>query len=80
MDTIDKLLDCSIVANTLIALTDVQSLLSIIILALQAVLIIYKLIKKIYNKIKNKDYSIEEDLESSIDELKSLGDKEKKDK
>lgn len=79
MDNVsDILLDVTIPIAGFIALSDIQSILAIIILIIQALLILYKLVKKCYNKIKNKNYDIEVDVNQAIDELKDLNSKNNK--
>ena len=70
--------DVSIVFGVTIGLSQIQTILGIIILVFQIILIIYKCGLKIYERIKNKDAKgIETDLKETIDELEKLSDKDK---
>ena len=70
--------DVSIVFGVTIGLSQIQTILGIIILVFQIVLIIYKCVMKIYEHIKNKDAKgIETDLKETIDELEKLSEKDK---
>ena len=70
--------DVSIVFGVTIGLSQIQTILGIIILVFQIILILYKCGLKIYKRIKNKDAKgIETDLKETIDELEKLSDKDK---
>lgn len=68
----------SIVFGVTIGIAQIESILGIIILVFQIVLIIYKFVRTIINRIKNKDYDgIEEDIKDTTEQLKELSDKDK---
>ena len=70
--------DVSIVFGVTIGLSQIQTVLGIIVLAFQCILIIYKCVVRIYNHAKKKDLDgIETDLEETIDALKDLSDNDK---
>ena len=70
--------DVSIVFGVTIGLSQIQTILGIIVLAFQCILIIYKCCVRIYNHAKKKDLDgIEQDLEETIDALENLSDKDK---
>lgn len=70
--------DVSIVFGVTIGVTQIESILGIIILVFQIVLILYKGTRKIIEKIKKKDLDgIEEDLKETTDELEKLSNKDK---
>ena len=70
--------DVSIVFGVTIGLSQIQTILGIIVLAFQCILIIYKCAVRIYNHAKKKDLDgIEQDLEETIDALKDLSDNDK---
>lgn len=66
---INKIEDLSICIASIIGLAQIQTILGIIILCFQLVLILYKMCKKIIDKLKKKDYTINEDIEQGIKEL-----------
>ena len=66
---INKIEDLSICIASVIGLAQIQTILGIIILCFQLVLILYKMCKKIIDKLKKKDYTINEDIEQGIKEL-----------
>ena len=79
MQHLIKVLDNScIVINTAIGLSQIETLLGIIILSVQIVLIIAKAIKKIVELVKKKDIegAIKEG-EDLVDKLNELKDKDK---
>lgn len=70
--------DVLIGAGVGVALIDIQTILGIILLAVQLSLLLFKLITKILNGIKNKDSKeIETALKDAEEEIKSLSDKNK---
>ena len=72
--------DVSIVFGVTIGLSQIQTILGIIVLTFQVILIIFKCGVKIYNHIKKKDVDgIQSDIEETIDALENLSDKDKKD-
>ncbi len=62
---INKLEDISLVLGISLGLTQIETLLGIIILGFQLVLILFKCFRSLYNTIKSKKYTIE-DLENII--------------
>ena len=66
---INKIENLSICIASVIGLAQIQTILGIIILCFQLVLILYKMCKKIIDKLKKKDYTINEDIEQGIKEL-----------
>lgn len=70
--------DVSIVFGVTIGLSQIQTILGIIVLTFQVLLIIYKCVVRIVNHAKNKDLTgIQNDLEETIDDLEKLSDKDK---
>lgn len=70
--------DVLIGAGVGVALIDIQTILGIILLVVQLSLLLFKLITKILNGIKNKDSKeIETALKDAEEEIKSLSDKNK---
>ena len=70
--------DVLIGAGVGVALIDIQTILGIILLAVQLSLLFFKLIMKILNGIKNKKpEEIETALKDTEEEIKSLSDKNK---
>ena len=70
--------DVSIVFGVTIGLSQIQTILGIIVLTFQVLLIIYKCVVRIINHAKNKDVNaIQKDLEETIDDLEKLSDKDK---
>lgn len=73
----DKLEYALIAINSIIGLSltieDAKNILGIVILILQGVLIIFNVSKKIYRRIKNKEYDqIDDDLKEAIDEITKI--------
>lgn len=69
----DKLENITIALGTAIGLSQIQTILGIIVLGFQVLLIIYKVFNKIRKRIANKEYDkIEEDLEEAKNELEKL--------
>ena len=66
---INKIENLSICIASVIGLAQIQTILGIIILCFQLILIISKMWKKIVDKLKKKDYTINEDIEQGIKEL-----------
>ena len=78
MKNINILEDVSIVFGVTIGLSQIQTILGIIVLTFQVLLIIYKCVVRIINHAKNKDVNaIQKDLEETIDDLEKLSDKDK---
>lgn len=70
--------DVLIIGGITISISMIREILGIIILSLQIILILYKGIRLIIQRFKNKDYQgIEEDLKNTIEDLKNLSDKDK---
>lgn len=70
--------DVLIGAGVGVALIDIQTILGIILLAVQLSLLLFKLITRILNGIKNKKpEEIETALKDAEEEIKSLSDKNK---
>ena len=70
--------DVSIVFGVTIGLSQIQTILGIIVLSFQVILIIFKCVMKIIDHVKNKDVTaIEHDLEETIESLENLSDKNK---
>ena len=70
--------DVSIVFGVTIGLSQIQTILGIIVLSFQVILIIFKCVMKIIGHVKNKDVAaIEHDLEETIESLENLSDKNK---
>lgn len=70
---IDKIENLSVVIGTAIGISQIQSILGIIILSFQILLIVMKFVKKIYKRIKCKDFEdIDKDLEETINDLTNL--------
>lgn len=68
-----KLNDCLIVLGTYIGISQIESILGIIILCFQIVLIIYKATRKVYYLIKDKQYNqIEDTIKDTIESLEDL--------
>lgn len=73
MKILDKLEDCGIVIASAFGLSQIETLLGIIILLFQLGLIIAKCISKIVEHCKNKNYnSIVDELEKTKEELEKL--------
>lgn len=73
----DKLEYALIAINSIIGLSltieDAKNILGIVILILQGLLIIFNVSKKIYRRIKNKEYDqIDDDLKEAIDEITKI--------
>lgn len=73
----DKLEYALIAINSIIGLSltieDAKNILGIFILILQGLLIIFNVSKKIYRRIKNKEYDqIDDDLKEAIDEITKI--------
>lgn len=73
----DKLEYALIAINSIIGLSltieDAKNILGIVILILQGVLIIFNVSKKIYRRIKNKEYDqIDDDLKEAIDDITKI--------
>ena len=78
MKNINILENVSIVFGVTIGLSQIQTILGIIVLVFQVLLIIYKCVVRIINHAKNKDLNgIQNDLEETIDDLEKLSDKDK---
>lgn len=63
--------------NSLIGLSitieDAKNILGIIILILQAILILYNIIRKVYQRIKRGEYDlIDDDIKESIEEIENI--------
>ena len=70
---VEKIEDCSIVLGTAFGLSQIQTILGIIVLSFQVLLILIKFFKKIYKRIKEKNFEgIENDVEETIDNLNKL--------
>lgn len=68
-----KLNDCLIVLGTYIGISQIESILGIIILCFQIALIIYKASRKVYYLIKDKQYNqIEDTIKDTIESLEDL--------
>lgn len=77
-NTTNILENVSIVFGVTIGLSQIQTILGIVVLAFQCVLIIYKCVRKIINHTKQKDAdAIQKDLEETIDALENLSGKDK---
>lgn len=68
-NTIDNVL---LVFGFTYALSDIESILGIIILCIQIIWIFSKFFIKIYTKIKNKDFTIDEDINNLKKETEDL--------
>ena len=73
----DKLEYALIAINSIIGLSltieDAKNILGIVILILQGLLIIFNVAKKIYKRIKNKEYDqIDDDLKEAIDDITKI--------
>lgn len=73
----DKLEYALIAINSIIGLSltieDAKNILGIVILILQGLLIIFNVSKKIYRRIKNKEYDqIDDDLKEAIDDITKI--------
>lgn len=73
----DKLEYALIAINSIIGLSltieDTKNILGIVILILQGLLIIFNVAKKIYKRIKNKEYDqIDDDLKEAIDDITKI--------
>lgn len=82
MNKVMNVCDCVLISLGIgISLTDITNILSIIIMVIDVVWIIVKLIIRIVEKAKKKDYKgIADDIHNASDELKDLKDTiEKKD-
>jgi uncharacterized membrane protein len=72
----DKIENGSIFLGTFIGLSQIETILGIIILCFQILIILIKFGKKLYSKIKSKNYSdIEKDVEDTLNDLNDLKDK-----
>lgn len=60
------------------ALNDIESILGIIILCIQIIWLFSKFFIKIYNKIKNKDFTLDEDINNLKNETEDLLESTKK--
>lgn len=70
---IDKVNDALIVLGAYIGLSQIETILGVIILSFQILLIIYKGVFKIIEKIKNKQYKeISTDIQEITEELDKL--------
>ena len=77
-NTTNILEDISIVFGVTIGIAQIESILGIIILVFQIILILYKFVRTIINRIKNKDYDgIEKDIKDTTEQLEHLSDKDK---
>ena len=70
--------DVSIVFGVTIGISQIETILGIIVLTFQIILILVKCGNKIYHHIKDKDVKgVETDLQETIDELEKISDKNK---
>ena len=61
-----------------IGLSQIQTILGIVVLTFQCVLIIYKCVRNIIKHVKEKDADgVQKDLEETIDALENLSEKDK---
>ena len=68
--------DVSIVFGVTIGIAQIETILGIILLSFQICLILFKLVFKVINRIKNNEYmKIEEDIEKAQEDIKNLSDK-----
>lgn len=73
MKVLDRIEDVSILVGSAIGLSQIQTLLGIIILIFQLAIIIYKCVIKIIEHFKNKNYKqVVEELEKTKEELEKL--------
>ncbi|MBQ1551078.1 MAG: hypothetical protein IIZ67_03155 [Bacilli bacterium] len=73
MKVLDRIEDVSILVGSAIGLSQIQTLLGIIILIFQLAIIIYKCVIKIIEHFKNKNYKqVVEELEKAKEELEKL--------
>lgn len=68
----DKLENGLIILNSFIGLNNIETILGVSLLTFQLLLLLIKIITKIYIKIKNKDYQgIIEDVENDIKDIEN---------
>ena len=78
MKNINIIEDVSIVFGVTIGLSQIQTILGIVVLVFQCVLIIYKCVRNIIKHVKEKDADgVQKDLEETIDALENLSEKDK---
>lgn len=74
---IDILFDSLIPVGALVGISQIESIIGIILLVLQIILILYKGIYKVVMKIKNKNYKgISSDIQETINALEDLKESE----
>lgn len=69
----DKLENALVLVGSYIGLSQIESILGIVILSFQVVLVLYKMGYKIYEKIKNKKFDeVDDVIKEGVDELEDL--------
>lgn len=73
MNILNKLEDCSVIIASAFGLSQIETLLGIIILAFQLVIIIYKLVLKLIEHIRKGNYQeVVDELEKAKQEIEKL--------
>lgn len=70
----DKINNVLIVLGATIGIANIENIMGIVLLSFQLLLILIKFFKKVYTKIKNKNYDISKETEELIENIKKLGD------
>ena len=70
---LDKLENALVLVGSYIGLSQIESILGIVILSFQVVLVLYKMGYKLYEKIKNKKFDeVDDVIKEGVDELEDL--------
>lgn len=73
LNSVNKLENITICIGSVIGLSQIETVLGIVIMSFQLVLILYKFIHRLIENVKKKDFEgIETDLETTIEELEKL--------
>lgn len=70
---LDKLENALLLVGSYLGLSQIESILGIVILSFQVVLVLYKMGYKLYEKIKNKKFDeVDDVIKEGVDELEDL--------
>ena len=76
---LDKLENVLLLVGSYLGLSQIESILGIVILSFQVVLVLYKMGYKLYEKIKNKKFDeVDDVIKEGVDELEDLSKTTKK--
>lgn len=73
----DKINNIMIVLGSIVGVSTIENIMGIILLSFQILLILIKFTRKIYNKLKKKDYNISEDLKQLEEDIGGVIDNER---